>query len=127
LPSAVHAGALARVGASVVRLGGLDSAITSTNDVRLIANRRAHTIGHLPVVFHDGAAVAIGRSVYEFGGGNGIRQLDQILRVNPRTGSSQEVVRLPAPSSDQAGAGLNARAHIVGVHTGARWLDAMLS
>ena len=89
LPSPVQDGAAARVGSSVVLLGGLDSAITSTSDVRLIANGRAHTIGHLPVVFHDGAAVTIGHSVYEFGGGDGVRQLDQILRVDPRTGSSR--------------------------------------
>jgi len=127
LPSAVQDGAAARVGSSVVLLGGLDSAITSTSDVRLIANGRAHTIGHLPVAFHDGAAVTIGRSVYEFGGGDGIHQLDQILRVDPRTGSSREVGRLPAPSSDQAGTGLKGTAYIVGGYTGARWLDTIVS
>ena len=127
LPAAVQDGSAARVGGSVLLLGGLDSAITSTNDVRLIANGRAHTIGHLPVAFHDGAAVTIGRSVYEFGGGNGIRQLDQILRVDPRTGSSRAAGRLPAPSSDQAGAELNGTAYIVGGYTGARWLDTIVS
>lgn len=75
----------------ILLLGGLDAADTSTADVRTIAGGRVRTIGRLPNVFHDGAAVRIGSNVYEFGGGDGIRQLDQILRVDPKTGTAIRV------------------------------------
>ena len=108
-------------------LGGLDSADTSTADVRTIADGRERTIGRLPGVFHDGAAVRIGSSIYEFGGGDGIRQLDQILRINPRTGAASRVGSLPAPSSDHAAAVLSGQAYIVGGYTGRTWLNTIVA
>ena len=97
----------------ILLLGGLDAADTSTADVRTIAGGRVQTIGRLPNVFHDGAAVRIGSNVYEFGGGDGIRQLDQILRVNPKTGTAMRVGSLPAPSSDHAATVVAGQAYIV--------------
>ena len=37
----------------------------------------------LPDAIHDAAAARLGSSVYLFGGGNGTRQLDSIVRVDP--------------------------------------------
>jgi YVTN family beta-propeller protein len=119
--------AVATVGRKLVVLGGLDAADTSTADVRTVAGRGERTIGRLPGAFHDGAAVAIGSSVYEFGGGDGVRQLDQILKVDTATGSARPTGSLPAPSSDHAAAVLAGTAYIVGGYTGARWLNTIVA
>jgi DNA-binding beta-propeller fold protein YncE len=119
--------AAAVVGRKAVLLGGLDSADVSTNDVRVLAGGRARTVGHVPTAFHDGAAVAIGTDVYEFGGGDGIRQLDQILKVDPGSGTTTAVGRLPAPSSDHAAALAGGTAYVVGGYTGSRWLDTIVA
>ena len=118
--------AIATFGRRILLLGGLNSADSSTADVRAIVGGRARTIGRLPTVFHDGAAVRIGSFAYEFGGGDGIRQLDQILRVDPATGTAIRVGRLPAPSSDHAAAVLADEAYVVGGFTGARWLNTIV-
>jgi YVTN family beta-propeller protein len=111
----------------ILLLGGLDAADTSTADVRSIAGGRVRTIGRLPNVFHDGAAVRIGSNVYEFGGGDGIRQLDQILRIDPKTGTAIRVGSLPAPSSDHAATVLGGQAYIVGGYTGRNWLRTIVA
>ena len=85
------------------------------------------TIGRLPSVFHDGAAVRIGSYAYEFGGGDGVRQLDQILRVDPKTGTAIRVGSLPAPSSDHAATVLAGEAYVVGGYTGASWLNTIVA
>jgi DNA-binding beta-propeller fold protein YncE len=110
----------------ILLLGGLNSADTSTADVRTIAGGRVRTIGRLPSVFHDGAAVRIGSAIYEFGGGDGIRQLDQVLRVDPTTGTAIRAGSLPAPSSDHAAAVLAGQAYIVGGYTGRSWLNTIV-
>jgi DNA-binding beta-propeller fold protein YncE len=115
------------VGRRVVLLGGLDSADVSTSDIRIFDGGRSRTIGHVGTVFHDGAAVAIGGAVYEFGGGDGVAQLDRIVKVEPGTGTASVVGRLPAPSSDHAAAVVDGTAYVVGGYTGARWLDTIVS
>jgi YVTN family beta-propeller protein len=119
--------AVAALGHTIVLLGGLNSVDTSTADVRTIAGGRERTIGRLPTVFHDGAAVAIGRFAYEFGGGDGVRQLDQILRVDPTSGVAARVGTLPAPSSDQAAAAVGGQAYVVGGYTGSAWLNTIVA
>ena len=126
LAAPIQDAAVATFRRRILLLGGLDSADTSTADIRTIAEGQARTIGRLPNVFHDGAAVRIGSNVYEFGGGNGIRELDQILRVDPTTGTAIRVGSLPAPSSDHAAAMVAGRAYIVGGYTGARWLNTIV-
>ena len=86
------------------------------------------TIGRLPNVFHDGAAVRIGSNVFEFGGGDGIRQLDQILRVDPKTGTAIRVGSLPAPEQrPRRRTWSPGRAYIVGGYTGQNWLNTIVS
>ena len=127
LPAPIQDAAIATFGRRILLIGGLDSADTSTADVRTIANGRVRTIGRLPNVFHDGAAVRIGSKVYEFGGGDGIRQLDQILGVDPITGAASRVGSLPAPSSDHAATVLAGQAYIVGGYTGRNWLNTIVT
>jgi DNA-binding beta-propeller fold protein YncE len=127
LSAPVQDAAVAAVGRRLLLLGGLNSADISTADVRTIAAGRERTIGHVPTVFHDGAAVAIGPFTYEFGGGDGVRQLDQILRVDPTSGTVTRVGSLPAPSSDQAAAVVDGEAYVVGGYTGSAWLNTIVA
>jgi YVTN family beta-propeller protein len=119
--------AMATVGGKLLLLGGLDAADVSTADIRTVVRGRERTIGRLPTVFHDGAAVGIGRFAYEFGGGDGVRQLDQILRVDPSTGTVERVGRMPAPSSDQAAAAVGGEVYVVGGYTGSAWLNTIVA
>ncbi|TML06707.1 MAG: hypothetical protein E6G38_09855, partial [Actinobacteria bacterium] len=127
LAAPIQDAAITTFGRRILLLGGLDAADTSTADVRTIAGGRVRTIGRLPIVFHDGAAVRIGSYAYEFGGGDGVRQLDQILRVDPKTGTAIRVGSLPAPSSDHAATVLAGEAYVVGGYTGASWLNTIVA
>jgi YVTN family beta-propeller protein len=127
LSAPIQDGAAVAVGHKLLLIGGLSSADISTADVRAISAGRERTIGRVPAVFHDGAAVAIGRFAYEFGGGDGVRQLDQILRVDPSTGAVTRVGTLPAPSSDQAAAAIGGEAYVVGGYTGKAWLNTIVA
>ncbi len=78
----------------------------------------------LPVALHDATSTSLGGVVYLFGGGDGVRQLDGIIRVAP--GSPITVGHLPAPSSDQAGAAIGGAEYVVGGYTGSRWLNTIV-
>ena len=113
--------------ARVVLAAGLTAADTSRADVIAVAGGRERVLGRLPVALHDAAAVAIGGALYLFGGGDGVRQLDQILRVDPHSGAASRVGSLPAPSSDQAAAAIGGTAYIVGGYDGSSWLDTIVA
>ncbi len=108
-------------------LGGLTAADTSTAAVVAIGASGSRTIGQLPVALHDAGGARLGAAVYVFGGGDGVRQHDEIIRVDPAGGASTAVGRLPAPSSDQAAAAIGGTAYIVGGYTGTRWLDTIVA
>jgi DNA-binding beta-propeller fold protein YncE len=127
LPAPVQDAAAAPWGDGAVLLGGLTAADTSTSEIVLVAGSHGRVIGTVPGVFHDSAAARIGRYVYAFGGGNGVSQLDTIVRVDPRTGTAAAVGRLPVGSSDQAGTAIGGTAYIVGGYTGTRWLDTVVA
>jgi YVTN family beta-propeller protein len=110
-----------------VLLGGLDSADTSTDGIKVVHGSRESARGRLPGVLHDAAAVALGGVAYLFGGGDGVRQLAGVLRVDPQTGSVRQVGSLPAASSDSAAAALKGTAYVVGGYTGTRWLDTIVA
>src|SRR5207253_3114986 len=115
-------------GSGAALLGGLTAADTSRDDVvtvtRAGVERRP---GHLPLAVHDAAAVTLGRLVYLFGGGAGLKQIDTIVQVDPLTGAAQAIGRLPAVSSDQSGAAVGDTAYIVGGYTVAKWLDTIVA
>jgi YVTN family beta-propeller protein len=84
-------------------------------------------VGRLPSARHDTAAVSLGRLAYVFGGGTATAQLDEIVRVDPTSGSSAVIARLPAASSDSTAAAIGGTAYIVGGYTGTHWLDTIVA
>jgi YVTN family beta-propeller protein len=126
LGHAVADPAAGALGAHVVFAGGLDASSTSTARIGLITGRNAQTLPNLPTAFHDAAGVALRDGLYLFGGGDGVRQLDAILRVTVH-GTTTNVGTLPAPSSDSIAATLNGTAYVVGGYTGTRWLDTIVA
>ena len=108
-------------------LGGLTAQDTSTNTILVARAGGAGQRGRLPGALHDAAAVRLGRAVYLFGGGNGLSQLDSIVRVDPVSGATADAGRLPAPSSDQAAAAVGQTAYVVGGYTGRQWLDTIVA
>jgi DNA-binding beta-propeller fold protein YncE len=127
LPAAVQDAAAAPWPGGAVLVGGLTAADVSTDEIVVATRAGARVVGRLPGAFHDAAAVRLGRLVYAFGGGNGVAQLDQIVRIDPRTGAAERVAALPAPSSDQAAAAVGGTAYVVGGYTGSRWLDTIVA
>jgi len=127
LPAPVEDPSYAWTGKSVLLLGGLTAADTSTDSEISAGFRGARPIGRLPSVRHDTAAAALEGSVYVFGGGNGASQLSEIVRVNPSTGASRVVGQLPAASSDATAATIGRTAYVVGGYTGTRWLDTIVA
>jgi YVTN family beta-propeller protein len=127
LPAPVQDASGALVRGSVLLLGGLTAADTSTDQVLVARASGARLAGRLPSPRHDTAAVGIGPFAYLFGGGDGVSQLDQIVRVTPSTGAATVVGRLPAASSDSSAATLGGTAYIVGGYTGSRWLDTIVA
>jgi YVTN family beta-propeller protein len=102
--------------------GGLTAADSSTSSVVLV--HAAGRVSPLPLALHDATSAALGGSVYLFGGGDGVHQLDGIIRVAP--GAPVTVGHLPAPSSDQAGAVWNGSEYVVGGYTGTSWLNTIV-
>src|SRR5438067_9821886 len=127
LAAPVQDAAAVSYGHGAVLIGGLTAADTSADSIVVSAGSAGRQIGRIPTALHDSAAVTIGSAVYLFGGGTGSRQLDTILRVDPRTGASRQVGRLPAPSSDQNAARVGGTAYVVGGYTGTRWLDTIVA
>ena len=122
LPAPVQDATSAQWHGGAILAGGLTAADVSTSAVELV--RTPGSAAPLPQALHDSTAAAIGNAVYLFGGGDGVGQLDAIVRVAP--GAHATVGRRPAPSSDQAGAVVGDSAYIVGGYTGTRWLDTIV-
>jgi DNA-binding beta-propeller fold protein YncE len=127
LSAAVADPAAAVVGDRTILAGGLTAQDTSSADIISLQGTTSRVIGRLPAPQHDAAAVALGRFVYVFGGGDGVRQLDHILRIDPQSGRSVTTGRLPAASSDSAAATVGGIAYVVGGYTGTRWLDTIVA
>ena len=116
----------ASVGGQALLLGGLTASDSSTDQV-VVATSGGRVTAHLPTARHDTAAAVLGRFAYLFGGGNGISQLDEIVRIDPSSGAVSVVGHLPAASSDSSGAEIGGTAYIVGGYTGTRWLDTIVA
>ena len=127
LAAAVQDAAVAAVGDRAVAAGGLTAADTSTSEIVALAHGSSRVVSHLPGAQHDAASAAIGGSVYVFGGGDGVRQLDHVIRIDPVTGRSVTVGRLPQASSDSTAAAVGATAYVIGGYTGTRWLDTVVA
>jgi YVTN family beta-propeller protein len=108
-------------------LGGLSATDTSIGDIRFVSRGRGGALkGSLPSVRHDAAAVELDGATYVFGGGDGTRQLDEIVKVDSQ-GRRSVVGRLLQPASDVGAAVVSGTAYIVGGFTGSRWLDTILA
>ena len=127
LPAALMDPSYVASGGGIVLLGGLNAADTSVDTVIAAGYHGASVIGRLPSVRHDTAAAVINRTIYVFGGGNGPSQLNDIVRVDPRTGRSSLIGHLPAASSDSTAAAIGGTAYIVGGYTGTRWLNTIVA
>jgi YVTN family beta-propeller protein len=112
----------AAAGGGVDLLGGLTATDTSTDTVLRAGATGSRLTGRLPAAVHDAAAASLGGRVYLFGGGNGVAQLDQIVRLPGSPAGT-----LPAPSSDQSAAVIGRTAYVVGGYTGSRWLDTIVA
>lgn len=110
-------------GSHAMLLGGLTASDVSTDQVRIVSSAGSRPSGRLPSAVHDAAAARIGGSVYLFGGGNGTRQLGEIVDV----ARGRVVGQLPAPSSDQAAATIGDKAYVVGGFTGSHWLSTIVA
>ncbi len=119
--------AVAAVGTRAILLGGLTAADTSSDAIVSATASGSRVIGRLPSARHDTAAATLGGSVYLFGGGNGVAQLDDIVRVEPATGQATVIGHLPAASSDSTAAAIGNTAYIVGGYTGTQWLDTIVA
>ena len=120
------AAAASLAGAGVLLAGGLTPADTSSDALTVVRRVGVRSLGRLPTALHDGAAASIGDAFYLFGGGDGVAQLDGILRID-RAGRVTTVGRLPSPSSDQAATTVDGTAYVVGGYTGSRWLDTIVA
>jgi YVTN family beta-propeller protein len=127
LSAPVQDAAAASFGGRAILLGGLTAADTSTDEILAATASGSRVIGRLPSARHDTAAAAIGGSVYLFGGGNGVAQLDDIVRVDPETGQAAVIGHLPAASSDSSAAAIDGTAYVVGGFTGTQWLDTIVA
>ena len=126
LPQPVQDAAAARSGSGALVVGGLSAADTSVGDIRYVSSRGDARRGALGGVRHDAAAASIRGTTYVFGGGDGVRQLDEIVAVEPG-GRTRVAGRLPEGASDVGAAAIAGTAYVVGGFTGARWLDTILA
>jgi YVTN family beta-propeller protein len=126
LPQPVQDAAAARSGSGALVVGGLNSADASIGDIRFVSVRGDARRGSLAGARHDAAAVSLGGVTYVFGGGDGARQLDEIVAIGP-DGRARVAGRLPQPASDVGAAAIGGTAYVVGGFTGARWLDTILA
>jgi DNA-binding beta-propeller fold protein YncE len=127
LPAPLEDPGAAGIGPRVVLAGGLTAQDTSTSNVIALLGPSARLSGALPAAQHDAPAASLAGAVYLFGGGDGARQLDHILRIDPHTGRVKVVGRLPAASSDASAATIGSTAYVVGGYTGSSWLDTIVA
>ena len=64
---------------------------TSSNTDRASGSSGSRRIGALGVAVHDAAAALLPSGVFLFGGGDGVRQHAEIVRVDPASGRSTVV------------------------------------
>jgi len=126
LGHAVADPAAGAIGDEVVFAAGLDASGSSTSRIGSIRNSTVQTLPSLPKAFHDAAGTVVDNALYLFGGGDGVRQLDSILRVDAN-GTTTPAGTLPTPSSDSIAATIGHTAYVVGGYDGTNWLDTIVA
>jgi YVTN family beta-propeller protein len=125
LAHAVQDVAAGTVAGGVLSVAGIDAS-GSTNRAFVVTGSLIHNVAPFPLRLHDAAAASVGGALYVFGGGDGVKQLDGIWRVDG-TGAAQRVATLPAASSDSSAAAIGDTAYVVGGYTGRQWLDTVVA
>ena len=126
LPQPLQDAAAATSGTGGLFVGGLNAGDTSVDGIRFVSSHGDAARGSVAGVRHDAAAATLGETTYVFGGGDGLRQLDEIVAVRPN-GRTQVVGRLPHAASDVGAAAIGGTAYVVGGYTGTTWLDTILA
>jgi hypothetical protein len=125
LPQAFSkAAAVALPDGRLMVLGGYMGS-ASLDTILLGAPGRLRVVGHLPQPTHDAAAALVGGSVYLFGGGETV-SIPNVVRVDPRTGSTSDAPELGEPLSDLGAVAIGGRAYLVGGYTGTQYATAIL-
>jgi sugar lactone lactonase YvrE len=126
LPAPVQLPGLARVGNTVLAVGGLDAADSSVSDVVRVAPGAPRRVGALPAAIHDVGATALGSSLYVFGGGSAGGPTAAITQVAPG-GSTRAAGHLPEAMSDTTAVTMGATAYVIGGYTTTTPLRSVLA
>jgi DNA-binding beta-propeller fold protein YncE len=126
LPAPVQLPGLARVGTSVLAVGGLDSADSSVADVVRVAPGTPRRVGALPAAIHDVGAATVGSSLYVFGGGSASGPTAAITQVAPG-GSTRSAGHLPVAMSDTTAVTMGTTAYVIGGYTTTTPLRSVLA
>ena len=126
LPAPVQLPGLARVGTSVLAVGGLNSADTSVSDVVRVAPGTPRRVGSLPAAIHDVGATTLGSSLYVFGGGSAGGPTAAITQVAPG-GRTRRAGQLPVAMSDTTAVTIGTTAYVIGGYTTTTPLRSVLA
>jgi DNA-binding beta-propeller fold protein YncE len=126
LPAPIQLPGLARVGTSVLAVGGLNRADGSVADIVRVAPGAPRRVGALPAAIHDVGAAALGSSLYVFGGGSAGGPTAAITQVAP-SGSTKAAGRLPMAMSDTTAVTMSNTAYVIGGYTTTTPLRSVLA
>jgi hypothetical protein len=126
LPAPVQDAAVAASGRSLLLLGGINAAGSSTSAIVALSGAGGRTVARLPQVQHDAQAAVLGGRVYVFGGGD-VASYSHIVAVDPAGGSVTHAGELPDRASDVAVATIGATAYVVGGFDGVVPLDTVVA
>jgi hypothetical protein len=105
---------VATLGGKIYVAGGV-TPTGETDAVVSISGLRTRTVAHLPFPVAHAPLVALGKSLYLIGGTNAAgRPLDQILRIDPVSGSVTPAGLLPSPLADAAATTVRGRILVLG-------------
>lgn len=117
LPGARSDLSVVKAGSRALVIGGYDGTSTPTAVLATADGRRFHEAGTLPTgLRYSGAALAHG-SVWILGGEVDGRELDEVLRLDPRTGRVHRAGRLPRALGHEAVVPVGPRLLVLGGRT----------
>ena len=117
LPGARSDLSVASTAAGLLVIGGYDGVHTPRAVLRTPDGARFVRAGRLPLGVRYAGVVRTGRWVWVLGGEVAGRELDEVLRVDTRTGRVRRVGRLPRPLGHEAVAAVAGRLLVMGGRT----------
>jgi hypothetical protein len=109
------------VGATAYVVGGYDGTNADPEVLATTNGSAFRTVGSLPVPVRYAAVAALGRLIYVFGGervGTGAGAVDDIQRIDTRTGRISVIGHLPQAESGASGVTLGGVIYVAGGSTG---------